>query len=499
MFQFSLAMAWLSFGLGTALHLLCAGLVTFHCLQNRREPASALLWIFLAWSFPVVGPFAYLTLGVDRVTEKGFARAATDRRLRAERKLREDESLPLSYWRTVHEASSACPEDRAGSLLNYAIDAVISDHPLLGGNKLEIMISGDEWYERLFEAIQEARHHIHIECFIVRNDSVGRRLLELLDKQASRGVTVRLMYDRFGSTQAVLSGLFHRFRGRRNLQIHGWTLANPLKRQFQINLRNHRKIAVIDGRKAFTGGINFSENNLSSEHIEAIRDYHFQVVGPAVQELQYTFVRDWHFMTGADPDTLLTAAYFPHIDTVGKTMVRVINSGPSDEMEVMDDVFFMAFTSARRQILAVSPYFVPPRELVAALKAAARRGVDVRLILPLKNNHYYAGMASRALYDEMMTAGVRIFEREPPFLHAKALIVDDFFSFVGSANLDMRSLRLNYETNLAVFDESFANRLKEFVLEEQQRSRELALGIWRKRPVHMRFLENLFHLMTPAL
>lgn len=493
------AVAWLTLGLGTLMHILCVGLVTYHCLQTRREPTSALLWIFLAWAFPVLGPFFYLTLGVDRITRKSFLRAATARRLREVRQSREDESLPLAYWRTVHQAATACPEDPACASFNRALDAVISDHPLLGGNELDLLISGDELYPLLFAAIGEARHHIHLQSFIIRNDETGRKLLDLLAQQASRGITVRVLYDRFGSSWAVLSGMFRRYRHIRNMHLRGWTLANPLKRQFQLNLRNHRKIAVIDGRTAFVGGINLSDDNTSCEKLTGFRDYHFKVVGPIVQELQYTFISDWHFITGTAPEKLLTEDYFPHIDNLGNIQMRVINSGPSEEMEVMADVVFLAVTAARHQILAVTPYFVPPRELVAAFKAAARRGVDVRLIVPGKNNHFYAGWASRSLYEELLETGVRIFERREPFLHAKALLIDDMLSFVGSANLDVRSLRLNYETNLAVFDSATANTLKEVVLDEQAHSNEINLQEWRRRPAYRRFLENLFHLMTPVL
>jgi cardiolipin synthase len=222
--------------------------------------------------------------------------------------------------------------------------------------------------------------------------------------------------------------------------------------------------------------------------------------GPVVQELQYTFMRDWYFMTDEDPAELLRESYFPHLAPAGPAMIRVVNSGPAgSEMEALSDVLFMAIVSARKQILAVTPYFVPPHEIVRGLRAAAQKGVDVRLIVPRKNNHVYAGMAGRARYEELLEAGVRVFERQEPFIHAKALIIDDTLAVVGSANMDMRSFRLNYETNLLVFDDRFLNELKRIVLDDLARSEELDLAEWRRRPVCRQMLENLCYLMMPVL
>jgi cardiolipin synthase len=482
------------------MHVLSFALVCVHCLRNRREATSALLWIFLAWSFPVVGPMSYLYIGIDRAPTKAFKKRITDEKLLAERKAREDEALPLAYWRSVHDAVENEPDADFARELNGAMNTILPDYPLLGGNSITPLVTGDEAFPAMFEAIANAQHHVHLQSFIIQNDETGRRLMDLLETRARAGVIVRLMYDRFGSTQAVLTGLFRKFRHVPNLNIAGWTQANPLKRQFQINLRNHRKILVVDGRQTFCGGINLSSDNASSHAGQPpIRDYHFAILGPIAQELQYTFMRDWYFMTDESPENLLTGVYFPHIEPVGKAMVRLVNSSPASETECIADVLFMSIVAARNQILAVTPYFVPPSDILRALRSAALRGVDVRLVVPRKNNHVYAGLAGRALYEELLTAGVRIFERPLPFMHAKALIVDSEFALVGTANLDTRSLRLNYETNLAVYDETFVNELKHLVLEDIGMSVELHLAGWRRRPAYKRMVENFCSLMTPVL
>ena len=194
------------------------------------------------------------------------------------------------------------------------------------------------------------------------------------------------------------------------------------------------------------------------------------------------------------------ADHFPRHASAGTALARMVNSGPTpDEMEAIAKVFFECINWARRELLVVTPYFVPSADILQSLKSAARRGVDIRLLVPRKNNHIYTGLAGRALYDELMVAGVRIFEREPPFMHAKAMIADEKIALVGSANLDMRSLRLNYESNMLVYDHEFLRRLREVIFEDFARSGEIDPAAWRRRPLWRNMLENACYLMMPVL
>ncbi len=494
------AISWPWILLDLGVHLTLFLLITLHCLTTRRESAAALLWIFVAWSFPVIGALLYAIFGINHVPHKAWRKQRADSEFLAERRSREDEALPMVYWRAVHRALVTEPDDPEAREINGIMDRLLPNHPLLGGNSIRPLVDGDEAYPLMLEAIRQARHHVHLQSFILRNDVSGRKFLDLLAQKARDGVIVRVLYDRFGSTGAVISRLFARYAGIANLQIRGWTQANMFKRQFQINLRNHRKILVVDGQKAFFGGINLHDENVTRSGHPPIRDYHTSVQGPIVQELQYSFLRDWYFMTDEDPEILLQQAYFPKVATTGTAQARLVNSGPTpDEMENIADVMFECLISAQKQLLVVTPYFVPPQDILRAFRAAASRGVDVRLVLPKINNHIYAGLAGKALYEEMLAAGVRIFERRPPFMHAKALIMDDKLALVGSANLDMRSLRLNYETNLLVFDNGFVNALKRIVLADIAHSNELTLAVWQARPAARRLLENFCHLLMPVL
>lgn len=479
----------------TALHLLAFALVTFHSLRRRRNASSTLLWIFIAWSFPFAGPLLYLFFGVDRVHDRGFEKFLTDKSLLSARTATQ-QSLPFAYWNNL-----ATPPD--GDNLKHSMDrilnALLPDHPAHIGNNIVPIVSGTNAYPQMLAAIRNAKHHIHLQSFIIGSDTIGRTFLDALTERADAGVQVRLLYDRFGSTRAHLTGFFRKAARRNNMQIAGWTQANLFKRQFQINLRNHRKVLVIDGITAFFGGINLHDENSSDAPGGPIRDYHFRVEGPLVQELQYSFLRDWHFITGENPDCLLAREHFPQISPAGSATARLVNSGPASRQDVAVETFFNAISLAEKQILAVTPYFVPPGEILRALHSAALRGVDVRLIVPRKNNHHYAGQAGRALYEDLLAAGVRIFERRPPFIHAKALIVDGHLSLVGTANLDNRSLILNYETTAVVYGEEVADAIKYLIHEDIECSDEIGLEQWRRRPAARRLLENLALLMAPVL
>lgn len=492
---------------GGVLHVVAFALVSLNCLQLRREPSSTVLWILTAWAFPVLGPLVYLFFGINRVDEKALVKSRHDRILSETRRRRESDDAPLARWYDVR--SKAVEGGRTFALpLDTALDKVLPDHPVLGGNRVEALVTGDEALPHMVRAIREARHHIHLQSFIIGNDGVGRELMALLQAKACEGVQVRVLPDRFGSTGAVVGGLFRSTlrhtqaaanKGAPSFQIVGWTQANPLKRQFQVNLRNHRKLLIIDGRDAFCGGVNLSDSNRTTGGRNAIRDYHFRFRGPIVHELQYTFLRDWHFMTGDSPEGLLRSDYFPPEPSDGNALCRLVNSGPGDEYRVISEVVFQALALARQEVIAVTPYFVPTPEIQQAFRAASLRGVNVRLIVPERCNHWFAGQAARAYYEELLCAGVRIYQRGPPFMHSKLLVIDGEFTLLGTANLDVRSLCLNYETNITVSGEAFADRMKELALEELSHSRELLLAEWRRRPQVERLTQNTLALLSPIL
>jgi cardiolipin synthase len=485
--------------LTTLLHLLAFFGVCLHALKRRRNASATILWIFVAWSFPVVGVLLYLAFGIDRVPDKGLQKKATNQLIMRQRNKLHSDNKRITPWHLDNGIVSTKLEDTFTRKLNQSIDQLNPEHPLLGGNRIEPLIGGDEAYPLMLQAIRSATDHIHMQSFIIANDATGTEFLEALKAKANEGVKVRLMFDRFGSTHAHLGGMFRKYRNVPNLQIEGWTQANPLKRQFQINLRNHRKNLVVDGKTAFFGGVNISSENRTTPTHQAIRDYHFKVEGPLVNEMQYSFLRDWFFMTEEPLEKLLRPEHFQKSDTTGAIHARIIDSGPSSPPEMLGEAFFNAIVMAQSQILLVTPYFVPTVDILKALRSAARRGVDVRIVVPEKNNHRYSGMATRALYEELLEAGARIFHRKPPFIHAKAMVIDDTVALVGSSNLDVRSLELNYETTVLLSGESAIGKLKLIIHEDLEQSSEINLNDWLQRPATQKLGENLCALMTPIL
>jgi cardiolipin synthase len=485
--------------LSTALHIIAFIAVALHALQRRRNASATLLWIFVAWSFPLIGPLLYLSFGVDRVPSKGLQKRDANQLMMAQRNKRHHDNSPFI---ARHYQYCAGPDDMQSTLgqqLNQSISTRIPEYPLLTGTDIMPLLCGDQAYPLMLQAIRSAKNHIHLQSFIINHDATGRQFLEALKSKAEEGVKVRLMFDRFGSTHAYLGGMFRKYRKIPNFKIYGWTQANPFKRQFQINLRNHRKTLVVDGHIAFFGGVNIATENTTTKGRQAIRDYHFKVEGPLVHEFQISFLGDWYFMTQEPIDQLLTPDHFPEMLSTGPTLARIIDSGPSSPAGLAGETYFNAIILAQRQVLIVTPYFVPTRDILSALQSAARRGVDVCIILPEKNNHLYAGLASKALYEELLTAGVRMFHRKPPFIHAKAMVVDDTIALVGSANLDVRSLELNYETTVLFEDEATVGKLKLFIHEEMELSIEFSLNEWLQRPAILKLCENLCSLMTPVL
>ena len=488
---------WVVFS--TTLHFAAFSGVVLHALQRRRNASATILWIFVAWSIPIIGPLLYLSFGIDRMSGKAQKRKITNELMLHQRDQLHRDDTSFNAWHLEYRTKPADIGISASRNLNALIDTLTPEHPLLDGNEITPLVSGDAAYPLMLQAIRTAQHHIHLQSFIIHRDETGRMFLDALKTKAEEGVKVRLLFDRFGSTHAYLGGMFRKYRNIPNFEICGWTQANPFKAQFQINLRNHRKNLVVDGRIGFFGGVNIARDNTTSRGCKAIRDYHFKVEGPLVHELQLSFLSDWHFMTNQPVAELLTADLFPKILSIGRARARIVDSGPSAMAGIAGETFFNAIIMAQKQILVVTPYFVPTSDILKALRSAARRGVDVRIVVPKINNHKYAGMASKALFEELMEAGARIYQRKPPFIHAKAMVIDSGMALVGTANLDVRSLELNYETTVVIEDETAVNNLKRIVHEDIEASTELDLNEWLKRPTIQKLGENLFALMTPVL
>jgi cardiolipin synthase len=272
----------------------------------------------------------------------------------------------------------------------------------------------------------------------------------------------------------------------------------PLRHGAYINLRNHRKILIVDGQEAFTGGMNIRSRHVhaSEAALDSIHDVHFSVRGPVVADLQGTFLGDWYFVTG---EKLHNHCFFPVIEPSGNALTCCISDGPDREFRKIEQIIIGALSCAKKNVYIMTPYFIPDREIISALVTAKLRGVDVRIVLPGSNNLPFVDWASRALLWELQVNGIRVFYQPPPFVHTKLLLVDNVWSLIGSANLDTRSLRLNFELNLSVFDAELSTTIHRHFELALANSNEITLQELERRPLLLKLRDNLARLFSPYL
>lgn len=456
------------------LNLVCALGVTLHVLLRKRNVEAATGWIGLAWVAPVIGALLYFMLGINRVRRRA-------QRLRETRAPRAQAALPARDGRDGHLAA-----------LDHAVHR-ITRRPLEQGNALIAFQNGDEAYPPMIDAIAAARVSVALSSYILRDDEAGGPFIDALIAAAGRGVAVRVLIDGIGS------GYFHS-RAYNRLARGGVPVARfmhsllPWRMPF-LNLRTHKKVLVVDGRNAFTGGMNIGrENLLALRPRHPVRDTHFAVQGPVVGQLVQAFVRDWLFVTGEE---LGGPAWMPEPRPAGEAAARVATSGPDQDLEKIEYVVLEAIACAQRSVRIVTPYFLPEETLVTSLALAAVRGVRVEIVIPQKGNHIVVDWATRAHVGPLLAAGCHLWRNPPPFDHSKIMVVDGAWSLIGSANWDMRSFRLNFELNMEVHDEAFARRLEALV--EARKGSRITANDLAARALPIRLRDAAVRLMLPYI
>ncbi|MGA6925407.1 MAG: phospholipase D-like domain-containing protein [Desulfosarcina sp.] len=381
------------------------------------------------------------------------------------------------------------------------VEQEITGHSLIAGNQVELLIDGPMTFDAMFAAIRQARHHIHLETFIFDDESISRKLTRLLIERHRAGVTVRMVIDGFGaleSDESVLNPL-----REAGIQVYIYHPIRPTEmlRFWRINTRHHRKMLIVDGRIGFLGGINISKVYASSslgasiyqkDNREGWRDTHLRVEGPIVAQMQSLFVAFWTGLHGGEP--LSGTDYFPSLPNQGNMLVRLVSSMAEDDAHEVYRLYLAALNFARQTIWITQGYFSPNRAFIEALKAAAHRGVDVRLLLPGLTDSWITISSSRWHYEELLEAGVRIFERRDVLQHAKTAVIDGVWSTVGSTNLDYRSFLHANEANLVIWGQEFADRMQDQFLLDQQKNTEITLSQWRNRPFQRRLWETMANL-----
>jgi cardiolipin synthase len=382
------------------------------------------------------------------------------------------------------------------------IEQAITGHALVAGNRVDLLIDGPMTFEAVFAALRTARHHIHLETYIFGDDSISRKMSQILIERKRAGVEVRMVIDGYGALQSDESVLDPMREAGIQIYIYHPFRLREFLRPWRINTRHHRKMLIVDGRIGFLGGMNISSVYASSSSIglsnhaksdrEGWRDTHLRIQGPIVSDLQSLFVTFW--AERHDETPLEGSDYFPDLSEKGAVLARVAHSMAEKERYEVYRVYLTAFRLARRSIWITQGYFSPDRTFIDALKAAAWRGVDVRLLLPGLTDSWITIKSSHNHYQELLEAGVRIFERQDVLQHSKTAVIDGVWSLVGSTNLDHRSFMHANEANLVMWGEAFAERMQSQFLLDQEKNTEIHLSQWRQRPFYDRLWETVASL-----
>lgn len=473
-------------------------------LIERRQPSATIAWLLAILLLPVVGVVLYIVFGSTRM--RRITRRAVEIERRVTETLKSKGLLALPPALSVEHLAAAPQTDldpRTEGLIRLGNS--VSSTPASTGNSTKVLLNAAATYRSIILAIAAATDHIHVEFYIIQPDRSGRTLRDRLVARAKDGIKVRVVCDAVGS-MALSDDFWEPLRAAGG-QFAWFAPVNPLlrlRRADRIDFRNHRKIVVVDGTIGFTGGINVGREYLGLDpEVGHWRDTHLKIEGPAVLGLQHAFVEDW--LAAAD-ELLDERRYFPEPaqSVVGETdapnaIVQIVDSGPDRSWEPIHRIHVQAIAFARRRVWITSPYFVPDAVVEEALVSAALRGVDVRLLLPSKSDSVLVGFASRAYYPTLLEAGVRIFEYARGFVHAKTLLVDHWVGTVGSANMDIRSFRLNFELNAFVFDDAFCTSLEQEFIDDLADAREISLEHVNRTPYWRRVAQGLAKLLSPLL
>jgi len=384
---------------------------------------------------------------------------------------------------------------------HIALIESISGSPLIAGNKVTLLIDGPATYAAMFKAIQNAKDHINLETYIFEDDEVGRRFADLLLQKQSEGIQVNLIYDSLGCLNTP-AAFFQRLQ-QGEIRTLEYNPINPAKarEKWLLTNRDHRKILIVDGAVAFTGGVNISEvyssSSLSGEHHErnikeAWRDTHVQIEGPAVAEFQNLFLDTWARQKGPE---LPKGDYSPPLRKEGNDLVEAVGSTPGQENRITYIMYVSAFIYAENFVHLTNPYFVPDKQTVKALTNAARRGVDVKIILPGISDELTALYAGRSHYTHLLKSGVKLYEHRNAMLHAKTAVIDGVWSTIGSTNMDLWSFLRNNEVNAIILGSDFATEMEAMFEKDIAESDQIHLEQWKKRPLAERMKEWLSRLL----
>ncbi|PCE24221.1 cardiolipin synthase [Burkholderia ubonensis] len=475
---------WLHLGtLILAIHVL--GIVAAcHAILNTRTSQGAIAWAVSLAAMPYLTLIPYLFLGRSKFSGYVDARRHETETLR-------------TYTHPVPWAATDSTDGAAASALGQsAVHALtrLGGMPFLAGNAVRTLVNGEATFAAILSAIDDARDYVIVQFFIVRDDALGQMLRDALLARAAAGVRCYLLYDSIGSFD-LPHGYVDALRAG-GVEVHPFATKRQFVNRFQLNFRNHRKIVVVDGHRAFVGGHNVGVEYLGAKpRLSPWRDTHIELRGPVVASIQYVFAEDWHWATQKLPPLAPPPAALPD---AGMHCLAV-PMGPADKQETGSLFFVETINAARERIWITTPYLVPDEAVIAALKLAVMRGVDVRILIPSRRDHVVVFEASKLYARDLVDAGVKVFRYRPGFLHQKVVLIDRTAAAIGSANLDNRSFRLNFEIMVLTVDRAFAGEVEAMLTTDFALAYEVDASEYRYSPAWRRVAMHIARLFAPIL
>ena len=461
-------------------HILGA-ISSVHAIMSTRTAQGAIAWVVSLNTFPYLAVPAYWVLGRNKF--RGYVTA---------RQFVDEELVQVAPETVAHVEGYMVSHNELTPGLRM-VDT-LTDMPFTKGNDVELLIDGDATFGSILEGIESAKDYVLFQFYIVKDDEIGTKIKNLLIRKASEGVRIFFLYDEIGSNKLPRS--YRDQLQEAGVEVSAFNTTQGRRNRFQLNFRNHRKIVVVDGHTAWIGGHNVGDEYLGRDpKFGHWRDTHVRMHGPAVIGAQISFAEDWYWATRETPEL----EWLPNPSTTGDRKILVIPTSPADARETASLMFIQAISGALDRVWIASPYFVPDEGVLKALELADLRGVDVRILIPDEPDHMLVYLAAFTFVDELANTDIGFYRYTGGFLHQKVVLVDDHIAVVGTANLDNRSLRLNFEVSTLAVDPPFAREVAAMLEEDFARSRKMRPGEFRERPFWFQFAARAARLTAPIL
>lgn len=448
-------------------------------ILENRNPLKTISWILVLIFLPVIGVILYLHFGEEHRKKYSILKKLY-------------KGLEKDYSPVFKIESTKCYPQQYNKLVSMLQN--INDAPVLGGNNIDFFSDGKEKFRQFFADIDNAKHHVHILYYKIIDDRLGQEFKQLLIKKASQGVAVRVIYDDVGSLRTKKKYFEEMKKG--GVEVEPYLEVKIPRIARSINYRNHRKLAVIDGNIGYVGGMNIADCYVEGVEWGCWRDMQIRIEGNGVKGLQKVFLLDWYF---THKSLQQSPYYFPETEIYKDNPLQIISSGPIDKYNSIERGILQAVNGATKNVYVQTPYFIPSENILNALQTAAISGVDIHVMIPKQSDNSFVDGATYSFVKDLLNYDINVYLYSAGFLHTKCLVIDDSLTIVGSANMDVRSFELSFETNAFIYDENTATKAKDIFMKDAEDSQKVLKHEWKKRSLFRRFFESVMRLFTPLL